>query len=447
MQLSLAFVLGLLVQQSLQIDGFGGQSGNLFSLGGGAAVAKPAGPLFTNVGNVNLNSLQSGFGAAASPGFLGGAGGGGIPGLQGGGAYNPAFGGAGGFGQKLGYAGGFGQKQGFGGGFGLGGGHGFGGGHAFGGGHGLGGIGSSLLGGFGGPRGFQGGLPFGFGHPAGHAGKKEVPLKLTCQNVDHKKTEYSYNEASIAATIMKTRDGEGSYGDFSAGYGKQKMSLSLDLTVKINGGKGPAKAKVVFTKTAATSYGCDPYSLGGVFTGDNKADPFSNLFGGGSFFGGGYNDHDDGVVTTLSIYPDQTTSVHKDKLKIDSLEHLAGRGLAIVTGVKKDAYGKNEIDGNVLACCALAYDDQPRSLNDGPKHPIGYDDEPKHPIGYDGPKQPIGYDGPPRPIGYDDPKHPIGYDDPKHPIGYDGPPHPIGYDDKPYDPRFDGPRRSGPPPY
>ena len=52
------------------------------------------------------------------------------------------------------------------------------------------------------------------------------------------------------------------------------------------------------------------------------------LFGKFSIFGG-FGKRDDGVITSLTLSPNQAIAVHKDNLDIKNINHLAGRGVAV----------------------------------------------------------------------------------------------------------------------
>lgn len=156
--------------------------------------------------------------------------------------------------------------------------------------------------------------------------------------------------------------GGGSYG------GGNHASLSLDVTVKANGVSGPAQ--VVFTTQGAVSTGCYADNLGRIYNPGQKqaSNPYANfLIGFGPPGPVGYGapqgqSQYPGVVTSITLYPDRPSNAHADSLSIEDLNDLAGRGLAVVSSVSYDGYGQTVMDGKIIACCSLSYDNRPRDL-------------------------------------------------------------------------------------
>jgi len=275
--------------------------------------------------------------------------------------------------------------------------------------------------------------------PVPVAVKKKEPLYLTCKNgVEHDK-----EHGVVVATIGDYNPGYGDQGGYGSpnpygpggfggpgGYGGGPgfggpgfggpggSALSLDITVKSYGVSGPAQ--VVFTTQGATSTGCYAENLGRIYAGpggQQALNPYANFLIGfgppgpvGYGAPGGYGKPaQPGVVTSINLYPDRPSNAHVDHLPIEHLEELAGRGLAVVTSVSFDGYGQTVMDGKIIACCSLNYDNRHRDFGvypaggvagpavaPGPGYPAG--PAPPPPTGYPaGAVPPPGYPAQPSP--------------------------------------------------
>lgn len=280
-------------------------------------------------------------------------------------------------------------------------------------------MGGAMGGSFG--AGPYGGMPFLAGPKAAFYGgkvppvfmpvSKKEPAYLTCKNsalpsgqstpsvvvatVGDYSQEYgaaggypSYGPASGAYGPMPGSYGPmaGSYGPMPGAYGPaagvfgaggykgqgygggDRTPLSLDITVKAYGVSGAAH--VVFTTQAAVATGCYAENLGRIYSPGQQPvkNPYANfLIGFGPPGPVGYGTPQGqgqypGVVTSITLYPDRPSNAHVDSLPVDDLDDLAGRGIAVVSSVSYDGYGQTVMDGKIIACCSLSYDNRPRDL-------------------------------------------------------------------------------------